>query len=603
MTTASITNFSDYSASRAVGQATAPAELPPMTLAAAMALVEKQQLELDTAKRAHEETQQRLETELEDARLLHSISSMLISEKSLDALYQKIVEVATRIMRSDFGTMQRLDEERGELQLIAQQGLNDEALAFWGWVHLGRATTCGRALELNDRVITPDFETCDFIAGSEDLLEFRKANVRAAQSTPLLTREGKLVGMLTTHWTGCHTPGERELRLLDIVARQAADVIERAAGVQALRDRADQMAEADRHKNEFLATLAHELRNPLAPIRSGLTVLKMGKLEQSPRILDVMERQLGHMVRLIDDLLDVSRVSSGKIILKPVRVELSNVIESAVEASRPLINTSGHRLTVTMPDAPIWLDADPTRIAQIIGNLLNNAAKYTPRGGLIDLVIDTLDGAARIRVSDNGIGITEAMLPKIFDLFTQVDDTIDRSQGGLGVGLALARSLARMHDGTVQADSAGRDRGSVFTLTLPCAAATVGNAGINDPFAPGENSRRILVVDDNSDAAETLALVLEGLGHTAQVVFDSRVAVAVALKFQPEVIFLDLGMPTLNGYDLARLLRAEPKLERVCLVALSGWGTDEDRARSRLAGIDHHLTKPVPLTEVINLLG
>lgn len=599
-----MTNLSIFNLTEHTAAGVAPAHpSSPMTLADAMAMIEQQKLALERAVHSHTESQQRLQAELEDAQLLHDISSMLVNEKSLDRLYQRIVEVATRIMRSDFGTLQRLDAERGELELIAQQGLNAAALAFWGWVHVGRATTCGRALELGERVIVADFETCEFIAGSDDLIEFRKANVRAAQSTPLLTREGKLVGMITTHWTHCHVPGERELRLFDIVARQAADLIERNAATQALRNQATLLLEADRHKNEFLATLAHELRNPLAPIRSGLSVLQIGGPEQLPRVLDVMERQLGHMVRLIDDLLDVSRVSSGKITLKPALVELSTVVESAVEASRPLMTTAGHQFTVTMPGAPIWLHADPTRIAQIVSNLLNNAAKYTPRGGRIELVIDASGNEVRLRVIDNGIGISAAMLPRIFGLFSQEEGAIERSQGGLGVGLALARSLAVMHHGTVHAESAGKDRGSVFTLRLPTVDGAAERAEAHDGLARPGRARRILVVDDNADAADTLALVLEGLGHEARVEVDPRAAVSVALTFAPEIVFLDLGMPTLNGYDLARLLRAEAGLHGVCLVALSGWGTDEHRAGSRLAGIDHHLTKPVQLSEVIALLA
>jgi signal transduction histidine kinase len=248
-------------------------------------------------------------------------------------------------------------------------------------------------------------------------------------STPLLTRSGRLVGMITAHWTRPHEPQERELRLLDIAARQAADLIERNRSAQALRSQAERLMEADRYKNEFLATLAHELRNPLAPIRTGLTVLKIGKPEQAPRVLDMMERQLGHMVHLIDDLLDVSRISRGMVTLKGAQVELATVIDSAVETSRPLIAAANHRFTVTMPGNIVWLDADATRVAQIVGNLLNNAAKYTPKGGQIELVAETVDDDVVIRVTDTGISIPAVMLPKIFDLFTQVDRTNERSQG------------------------------------------------------------------------------------------------------------------------------------------------------------------------------
>ncbi len=572
-------------------------------LSQALAVVEAQKHELERALHMRDETQRQLQAELEDARLLHGISAMLVDENSLGDLYQKLVDAATLIMRSDCGSMQRYDTERGELQLIAHHGLNDEALEYWQWVHPGRATTCGRALQVAARVIVPDFETCDFIAGSEDLIAFRKAGVRSAQSTPLLTRDGRLVGMITTHWTSDHEPGERELRLIDIVARQAADLIERNTSAEALRQQAGRLLEADRYKNEFLATLAHELRNPLAPIQTGLAVLKIGKPEQAPRVLTMMERQLGHMVRLIDDLLDVSRISRGMVTLKRERVELGAVIDSAVETSRPLINAAKHRFSVTVPGNIVWLDADLTRVAQIISNLLNNAAKYTPPGGQIDLVAESDGREVAIRVIDTGIGIPAAMLPKIFELFTQVDASIERSQGGLGVGLALARQLTEMHGGRIEVASPAGEGGSVFTLRLPIAAAADVAAGLDQVLAQAQaRASRVLIVDDNADAAETLAMLLEELGHSTSVVLESQKAVAAALAFRPDVVLLDIGMPHLNGFDLARLLRAEPALADVRLAALSGWGSDEDRAKSRSAGIDHYLTKPVRLNEVKDVL-
>jgi signal transduction histidine kinase/ActR/RegA family two-component response regulator len=575
-------------------------------LSQALAIVEAQKLELENALRMRDETQRQLEAELEDARLLHGISAMLIDENTLGDLYQKLVDAATLVMRSDFGSMQRYDEERNQLELIAHRGLNDEAVQFWKWVHAGRACTCGRALVVSGRVIVPDFELCEFIEGSEDLIAFRKAGARSAQSTPLLTRNGRLVGMLTTHWTRKHQPGERELRLLDIVARQAADLIERNTSAEALRHQTGRLLEADRYKNEFLATLAHELRNPLAPIQTGLAVLKIGKPEQAPRVLTMMERQLGHMVRLIDDLLDVSRISRGMVTLKRARVELGAVIDSAVETSRPLINAAKHKFTVTVPGNIVWLDADMTRVAQIISNLLNNAAKYTPPGGQIELVAETAGAEIKIRIIDNGIGIPAAMLPRIFELFTQVDAAIERSQGGLGVGLALARQLAEMHDGRIEVDSPRAGGGSVFTLRLPIAgAAAMDPAAAREPgliHAKGK-ATRVLIVDDNIDAAETLALLLEELGYATGVVLEAPKALEAALAFGPDVVFLDIGMPHLNGFDLARQLRAQPALSNVYLAALSGWGSDEDRAKSRDAGIDHHLTKPVMLNEVTDILA
>ena len=569
-------------------------------LAAALA----QNRKLEAALAARDGVQAQLQTELADARLLHDISAMLIDEDQIGELFQKLVDVATSIMRSDYGSIQRYDPERGALHMIAHCGLNDEALAYFEWVHAGRATTCGRALDLCERVVAADFETTDFIARGADAVEFRKAGVRAAQSTPLLTRSGRLVGMITTHWTRPCVPNERDLRLLDIVARQAADLIERNMSAEALREQAGRLVEADRYKNEFLATLAHELRNPLAPMRTGLSVLKIGKAEQTPRVLAMMERQLGHMVRLIDDLLDVSRISRGMIHLKPARIELGAVIDSAVETARPLINVARHRFSITMPGNVVWLHGDATRVAQIVSNLLNNAAKYTPPGGQIELVAELAGGEVLVRVVDNGIGIPPGMLPKIFELFAQVDGGAERSQGGLGVGLALARRLAEMHGGALDATSGGDQGGSVFTLRLPLAQALPAEPVAQAVAASAQGpAARVLIVDDNADAAETLALLLEELGHTTRVVVESREALAAALAFQPDVAFLDLGMPHLDGYQLARALRAAPGLAQLRLAALSGWGTDEDREKTRQAGIDHHLTKPVLLDDVLKLLS
>lgn len=410
-----------------------------------------------------------LQEELDDARLLHSISAMLVDENSVDQLLQKLVDAATRVMRSDFGSIQRFDEQRDALQLISTQGLGDEALAYFEWVHRGRGTTCGKALQLGERVVVADFEQCDFLAGSEDLVAFRRAGVRAAQSTPLLTRNGRLVGMITTHWTRVCVPRERDLRILDIVARQAADLIERNMSAEALRQQTARLLEADRRKDEFIATLAHELRNPLAPIRNGVTLLKLGSGEQAPRVLSMMERQLTHMVRLVDDLLDASRIGRGVMTLKRERVQLQAVIDSAIETSRPAIDAGGHAFTVSVNCGERWLVADTTRLAQIISNLLNNAAKYTPAGGAIDLTAHAGADAIVIAIRDSGIGIAADMLERIFELFAQVETAHNSSHGGLGVGLALSQHLAQLHGGHIDVNSDGVGHGSLFRLHLPLA--------------------------------------------------------------------------------------------------------------------------------------
>ena len=364
------------------------------------------------------------------------------------------------------------------------------------------------------------------------------------------------------------------------------------------------LADADRRKDEFLATLAHELRNPLAPLRNMLEVMKRadgdGTLMEQAR--STMERQLNHMVRLIDDLLDVSRISRGKIELKRERVELASVVAQAVEACRPLAESAGHEVTVALPPEPLHLDADPVRLAQVFGNILNNSCKYTEPGGRIRLAAERQDGEVEVRVVDTGVGIPPDALGGIFDIFTQVDRTLERSQGGLGIGLTLVRRLVELHGGSVVAHSEGPGRGSELVVRLPLVAGSR-EAGEPEPAAPGAAAgRRILVVDDNQDAAASLALLLEMTGNDVRTAHDGLEAVAAAAALRPDVVLMDLGMPRLNGYDAASRIRAEPWGAGMVLVAVTGWGQDEDRRRTAEAGFDGHLVKPVDYAAFLRLL-
>ena len=383
------------------------------------------------------------------------------------------------------------------------------------------------------------------------------------------------------------------------MAGSIIDVSERKSAEQVLQ-------EANRAKDEFIATLAHELRNPLAPIRTGLDILRRDRSNgpASERARDTMERQLAHMIRLIDDLLDISRINSGKIRLEKSRTRLASAIQSGLEISRPAIEARGHQLTVRMPEREIELIADGTRIAQAIGNLLNNAAKYTPPGGHIELKAWQEGEHAIVQVSDDGVGIPPEMLEGIFELFTQVGRTLDRAQGGLGIGLYLVRSLVELHGGTVTAFSAGTGKGSTFTVRLPCLAQPA-QAEDRVPLperaahAPG---LKVLVVDDNVDAAETLCTVLEMTGRRTHAVHDGESVLPAAREFGPDVILLDIGLPGLSGYQVAQRLRADPRFSRTVIVALTGWGSEEDRRKSREAGFDEHLTKPVDLEALEPLL-
>ncbi len=399
------------------------------------------------------------------------------------------------------------------------------------------------------------------------------------------------------------------------VALLFSDVSARKRSEEELRRLADGLAEADRRKTEFLATLAHELRNPLAPIRNGLSVMRLGGDNPAAvgKVRDMMERQVGHMVHLIDDLLDVARISGGKLELKRQRADLRAILASAVETSLPLIEAGQHALEVDVPDQPLPVDADATRIAQVVANLLNNAAKYTPAGGHIRLSVRREGLDAVIAVSDTGVGIAGDALAGVFDMFSQIGRTVDRSQGGLGIGLSLVRRLVEMHGGSVVAESGGANAGSVFTVRLPLAEVSGnqavrllgGDAPARDgvPASDGGAGLKVLVVDDNVDAALTLSMILEASGHVTRVAHDGYAALEAAREFRPRVAFLDIGMPGMSGYDTARAMRAMDELDGVVLVAQTGWGAESDRRRSGEAGFDHHLTKPVQLEVVEELLG
>jgi PAS domain S-box-containing protein len=376
--------------------------------------------------------------------------------------------------------------------------------------------------------------------------------------------------------------------------------------VSALRERADELAETNRHKDEFLATLAHELRNPLAPIRNAIQYLGMDGL--TPRDVkagrEVISRQVTVMVRLIDDLLDMSRMSRNKLDIRKQRIELAEVVEQAVESSQPLIEQCGHELTISLPPQPIYLDADALRLAQVFSNLLNNAAKYTKAGGHIWLTAVKEGSDAVVSVRDDGIGIPAEMLPRIFGMFTQVDRSLERSQGGLGIGLSLVRRLLDMHDGTIEANSKGSDQGSEFIVRLPLIPQPLETPPkIGGMPRTSLTGSRILVVDDNEDSADSLGMLLRLKGNEIRTAHDGLEAVRVAETFHPELVLLDIGLPKLNGYDVARRIRQQPWGGDVILVALTGWGQDEDRRRSKEAGFNFHIVKPVELSELETLLG
>jgi signal transduction histidine kinase len=379
-----------------------------------------------------------------------------------------------------------------------------------------------------------------------------------------------------------------------------------AAQRDELKAYADALTEADRRKDEFLATLAHELRNPLSPLRSGLDILRASPTApNAEEIRDMMDRQLSHLVRLVDDLLDVSRVSQGKVELRKAQIALSELIKTAVEASSPLIGAGRHELILDLPDAEVWLDADLTRLSQVISNLLNNAAKYTPEGGRI-VVSARRDGKdVLISVSDNGIGIPADMLPRVFDLFAQVRDNLDRSRGGLGIGLALVKQLVEMHGGSIAAESAGPGKGSSFRLRLPVVEASPALSVAAEPPSPvsrQDAKLKVLVVDDNFDVAQTTGWMIEAIGHDYRMVHESKLAVQTAREYRPDAILLDINMPGMDGYAVCRALREQTLFDDTVIIAQTGWGQTQDRASTGESGFNHHLTKPVNMDRLEQVL-
>jgi signal transduction histidine kinase len=407
---------------------------------------------------------------------------------------------------------------------------------------------------------------------------------------------------------------ERQLVESRALAREALRRQQELEAEIAQRKRAEEMLrETDRRKDEFLAMLAHELRNPLAPIRNSIHIIQqqISDEEWLRHPLEMMERQVRQLAGLVDDLLDVSRITRGQINLRKQTLELSEVVAQAVEASRPFLEARQHHFDVQLPDEPIFVEADPTRLSQVILNLLNNAAKYTEDGGYISLSVERSGAEVILRIRDSGMGISPETLPKIFELFVQGERTLDRAQGGLGIGLTVVRRLVELHGGSVQAFSEGLGRGSEFVVHLPTAIHLPSPAVCPQPQRTDGNGqraadrgqrRRILIVDDNRDSAESLAILLQMLGHEVKLAYDGEAALRVARQFCPDIVLLDIGLPRLSGLEAARRIRHDLGLRDALLIAMTGYGQEEDKRRSREAGFNAHLVKPLDFGEVKALL-
>ena len=553
---------------------------------------------LQKANRELHALRDRLAEELETTRQLQQISARLIHrDDKLEDLLAEIIDAALTITGRTRGVIQLHDRVKDTLRLVAARGFDAAFCDAYREVLRGEGMPSAEAARTGQRVVVEDLAEYAERTGSRRAKSLLDAGVRSLQCTPLTSRDGRVIGTFMTHGAEPSLPGERELRLLDILARTAADLIERATAQAELR-------EADRRKDEFLAILAHELRNPLAPVRYAVSITRdpASTEDARRRAQAVIERQVSHMARLLDDLLDISRIARGTVVLRRERLDLAACLTAAIEAARPFLEPKAHRLATRLPAEPLALDADPVRIAQIFTNLVSNAAKYTDPGGSIEVEARREGDDAVIVVRDSGIGIPAELKPRLFTLFSQAGSALDRSEGGLGIGLALVRGFVGLHGGTVEAHSEGAGRGSEFVVRLPLSPVNAPQPLPVEGVKAAGRALRVLVADDNEDICETCATLLGLWGHRSLVAHDGAQAFTLLERERPDVALLDIGMPGVNGYELGERVRREAWGRRIVLVAVTGWGQDEARARSSAAGFDFHLTKPVELAELDRVL-
>jgi len=485
-------------------------------------------------------------------------------------------------------------ETVGSVYLRSRYGLLDRLLSYaaiLGVVMLGALVIAALVASRLQAAITRPLEAVTNVA--REVMQRRDFTLRVPG------QEGGEIGVLIEAFNDMLAEIGRRSHAL----QEANATLEHEMQV---RQRAEQaLIQGDRRKDEFLATLAHELRNPLAPIRTGLDILRLrsGDAQATQRATDIMERQLRQMVRLVDDLLDVSRINTGKFAIKTGRVELKAVVNDALEVVRPYIELHGHELIIDLPDRPVFLHGDATRLAQILSNLLNNAAKYTNRGGRVSLRATVEEKTLVMVVADTGIGIAPEMLDSVFEMFVQVDSTLERSNAGLGVGLSLARKLVELHGGAIEAHSAGLGHGSQFMVRLPI---------VVDPEMPAKptpaafisaETFRILLADDNVDFVNSIGALLTAMGHSVVITHTGPDALAAAKRFCPDYAFLDIGLPQMSGYDLARGIRELPCGAMTVMIAVTGWGQEKDRQLAFEAGFDHHMVKPVRFEQIEEILS
>ena len=541
----------------------------------------------------------------ESALFLADAARALAEVTDFETTLQRIADLAVPRF-ADWCTVDVLGAD-GSLRRLAMQHSDPQKVRFAHEIYARYPPRPGDARSVMQVLRTGEPDWCEEIPDdvlaaaahdAEHLRLMRGLGLRSYVCVPLKSH-GELLGVLTfvTAESG-RVYDEHDLRAAADLAARAVVAIENARLMAALRD-------ADRRKDEFLAMLAHELRNPLAPIRNSLHILDLqgGDWSVVEQVRGMMERQVHHLGRLVDDLLDVSRITLGKVQLKKERLDLAKLARQSAEAHRPAFEARRVQLRVQTPEAPVWVSGDATRLAQVLDNLLTNALKFTGEGGEVDVSVTAQAGRAELRVRDSGVGVEPAMLPRLFDVFAQADRTLERSQGGLGLGLSIVRGLTHLHGGEVRAESAGLGQGTTFVVTLPEERGAAAPVPLR-PSAAGVASRRlrVLVVEDNRDAADSLAMLLRAYGYDVTVAYTGPDGVQAARQTKPDAVVCDVGLPGMDGYRVAQALRGDPATASSRLIALTGYAQEEDRRRAREAGFDEHLTKPADPAELRALL-
>lgn len=566
--------------------------------------------ERQRAAKALQESREELATELAAARRLQAVSTGLVREDTISALCEQLLDASRQIMGSDFASIQMFDANRDELRLLGHRGFTPEAERYWSCVYSASETSGGAALRLRERVIVPDLQAPEAPPGNGHFAMFAKTGIRAIQSTPLMSRAGHLLGVLSTHWRVPYQPPERDLRLLDVLARQAGDLIERVRAEEKMRESEEHLRRANQMKDEFLATLSHELRTPLNAVLGWAHMLRTGTLrpDVAERALESLERNARAQAQLVEDLLDVSRIVSGKLQIKNERVDLSAVIAAAVETVRPAADARRVTLQVTAdPDRSIAVQGDSDRLRQVVWNLLSNAVKFTPAEGLVSVTLTHLDGQAEVIVRDTGEGIGPEFLPFVFERFRQADGTTTRKHAGLGLGLAIVRHLTEAHGGTVTAHSHGPKAGATFTLSLPLVSSADVEGLIEPlpvPSLAALQGVRILVVDDEPDARELLRVILESAGAAVALAASAEDALVALRKKMFDVLVADIAMPGRDGYALLRDVRALPTAAaRIPAIAVTAQASAADRERAATVGFTGHVPKPVDPTRLVHAVA